>query len=133
MPTVNPFTNEVGELILDILDPPKITDHVPTPTVGEIAAITVEDEDAQIVMEGPAEETVGNGSTRTDIVELVEGHTPLDIVHWKIFTPGEKLFTVVIGELKVFMFAVPEINDHNPVPTDEAFAAIVAVEVTQIV
>ncbi len=61
VPIERPLTEEFGELTEVIVDPPVITLQVPTPDVGVFAASIAVVE--QMVVEGPALEMDGTGST----------------------------------------------------------------------
>lgn len=59
---------------------PLITDQKPVPAVGVLAAIVAVAE-AQSVWLGPATELEGNASRTIFTVDVVVGHTPLEMVH----------------------------------------------------
>ena len=63
-----------------------------------------------------------------------EAQTPLAIVHRKVaLVPAARPVTVVVGEEGEVMVAEPVIRDQVPVPTAGLLAAMVNVEVLQIV
>ncbi len=70
-----------GLVLLVITALPAITLHVPVPTDGMFAPKLVVFELAHNVCEGPAFERDGKSSRTMLTVEVVAGHTPLDIVH----------------------------------------------------
>ena len=61
----------VGLLIFPIVALPEITDQVPTPLVGVLAANVVVGFKTQSVWFGPANAILGAGSTKIVIVETV--------------------------------------------------------------
>ena len=66
----------------------------------------------QIVKSGPAEEMVGKSSLTTATVAIEGGQTPLEMVHWKIFTPTPNPVIPVEGESGDVMVPEPAIRDH---------------------
>ena len=78
---------------------PLITDQVPVPVVGVLAANVAFGEEIQTVWFGPALAMLVAGSTVIVIVELVLEQVPaLVIVHSKILVPKLKFVTVQIGK-----------------------------------
>ena len=61
----------------------------------------------------------------TSSVEL--GQLPPAIVQRNVFSPADKLLTVVVGSLALANVPLPEITDQVPVPEVGALAASVAV------
>lgn len=76
----------------------------------------------------PAAETVGGKSRIIATVEVDGGHVPLEIVHWKIFVPGDKPVTPEVANVGVVIAPPPEINVHKPLPTAGVLPAKVADE-----
>lgn len=66
------------------------------------------------------------------MVALVEGQTPLLMVHWKTFVPIAIAVTADVFNVGVVTVAPPEINVHKPVPITGVFPAS-TVAVAQIV
>ena len=61
------------------------------------------------------------------IASVLGVQVPLLIVHTKVFTPGVKPVTPLVGEVGVVTVAVPAVTVQNPVPITGVFAAKVAV------
>ena len=120
----------VGLLIFPIVALPEITDQVPTPLVGVLAANVVVGFKTHKVWFGPANAMLGAGSTVIVIVELVNGQAPpFVILHCKIFVPNNNPETVVVGLFTLLNVPEPEITDQVPVPLVGVFAANVALGV----
>lgn len=124
MPTPNPVTPLVFNVGVVIVAAPETTVQLPVPIPGKLpvnVALAT-----QTVCEAPAFEIVGGGFLIMATVEVVAGHTPLDIVHWNTFVPTDKKLIADVGELGDKTAPLPEIKDHVPVPTVAVFAAKVA-------
>jgi hypothetical protein len=57
-----------------------------------------------------------------DNVEEAAGHTPLEMVHARILTPGARPFTTAEALADAFTVPVPEITSHAAVPDDGVLA-----------
>ena len=125
---VKPVFGNVGEVINPV---PEINVQLPVPTAGILPPIVATV--AQTVWLTPALASVGFASCVIDIVEVVEGQTPLLIVHLKISTPTPNAVKPVVSSVGVVIVPVPPINVQLPVPIAAVFAAIVAVVLAQIV
>jgi hypothetical protein len=122
-----PVTPEVGEEGSAMAAVPEITDHIPVPKSGVFPASVVVD--PQMNWSGPASAVVR-------LWELVMITSSLDavqplalIVHRSVLLPAPIPVTPEAGEEGFVIVAVPEINDHIPVPNEGVFPASVAVEV----
>ena len=69
----------------------------------------------------------GGISRCTVRVDVDGGHTPLRIVHKKLFAPGDNPVTVAAGLFEFVIDAPPVSTFHCPVPTTGAFAEKVKV------
>ena len=109
---------------------PLIGNHVPVPIVGATAvSVGV---NPQKKMLGPA---LTGPTFATEVIESVEeldGQTPFEIVHCKIFVPVEILVKADNGEVGETIVPVPEISDQLPVPI-AGMLAVKVVLLTQIV
>ena len=79
----------------------------------------------QIVVLVPALAVVGKASTSIETVLVEAGHVPLEIVHIKIFVPGNNPETPEVYTVGVVIVPLPETSDHIPVPTTGEFPDIV--------
>lgn len=61
------------------------------------------------------------------MVEVVVPHTPLVILHSKIFNPSAKFVTVELASNELVITPLPEVIDHVPIPTVAALPASVVV------
>lgn len=128
IPNARPVTVDVGLFGLVIVPNPEITDHVPTPVVGVLAANVAFGELIQTVWLGPAVEILGAGSTMIVIVETVCGQAPLFVMlHCSTFVPSPTAVKLVVGLLILPIVALPEITDQVPTPLVGVFAAKVVV------
>jgi len=128
VPTERKSIDEVGEFGVLATPLPETKDHTPVPTVGAFAAIAVTDEaGGQTERFDPALETVGKLSRTIATVELEAAHTPLIILHLKMFVPTPNPVIVVLGEVGDVIVPDPETKIQLPVPTVGVFAFIVAV------
>jgi hypothetical protein len=99
-------------------------DHVPVPTRGTFPAIVVP-VTLQRFCTGPAFAIVGRAELVT-VTVLVEGEqVPLEMLHWKTYTPDTIPVTVVLKALGLVMAGVfgPLIIVQVPVPTAGLFPA----------
>ena len=71
---------------VEIVAVPLISDQVPIPSVGVIAASVADD--AQTVWLIPGSEGEGGRSRKIETESLTDGHTPFVTVHVKVFGPG---------------------------------------------
>ena len=113
----------VGEFTVP---PPEITDQVPVPVVGLVAASVALV--AQSVWGSPALAVLGLASTLIATVLVEAGQVPLETDHMKIFAPAVKPVTPDVAELGVLTLPFPETSNHEPVPTSGIFALKVVVE-----
>ena len=129
-PTLNPVTPDDGDDGVVTVAPPVTTVHVPVPTTGVFPARVAEVK--QTVWSIPAFDTVG-GVSRKMVMSSVEGvHTPLEMVHRKIFAPKLNPVTPEEGDAGVVTTPVPAMTVHAPVPTIGLFPASVAVVVHNV-
>jgi hypothetical protein len=129
-PRSSPFTEEVANVLFTTVDVPLRTDHKPIPTEG-IFPLRVAEE-AQSVWLIPAFAVVGRSSRVTETVDVEGGHTPLVMLHWKIFDP---ILNPLTGELFKLLFEsvdVPVKTDHDPTPIEGIFPFKVAVETQSV-
>jgi hypothetical protein len=82
---------------------------------------------AQTPLFGPASAVVGASSRVMLTVSLVVAQTPLEIIHSKVFAPTLKPVTPEVGEPGEVTAALPARTVQEPVPTDGALPANVAV------
>ena len=75
----------------------------------------------------PAFAGVGKSSRVTVIVEVLGAHTPLLIVHSKLFGPTARELTVGLLTVELFSKAVPFKTVQLPLPTEAAVAFNVVV------
>ena len=127
LPTTSPVTPEVESVGVVTVAVPDMTDHDPVPTVGafpaNVAVVTL-----HRFWSGPAAATVGMSATLITISSVDEAQDPLVIVHRSVAEdPGTSPVTPEVDKVGVVTVAVPEITDHDPVPTAGAFPASVAV------
>ena len=114
----------IGELGFVIVTTPETIAHTPVPTVGVLAESVADV--LHTDWSGPALAVVGNTSKLIVTVSLDDGHAPLEIVHCKMYVePDVSPVTVVVGELGLVIFAIPEIIVHTPVPIVGVLAASV--------
>ena len=59
--------------------------------------------------------------------EAEAAHGGLEMVHAKTFVPKPIPVIEVVGESEFVMVPLPEINDHDPIPTRAGLAFIVVV------
>ena len=71
---------------------------------------------------------VGNASIVMVTVSVDVGQVPFEIVHTKIFSPGNIPVSVLVGEFGFAMVPVPETSVHIPFPTTGIFPASVSLE-----
>ena len=129
-PTLNPVTPELGDVGVVKIPVPATTVHNPVPTVGVLPASVPEV--IQINWSIPAFDAVG-GVLRKIVMSSVEGvHTPLEMVHRKIFAPKLNPVTPEEGDVGVVTTPVPAMTVHAPVPTIGLFPASVAVVVHNV-
>jgi hypothetical protein len=115
----------LGNVVEVIVPLPETTVQLPLPTEGVFAfMVTVV---AHTVCEVPAFAMLGLVNCVTETVDVVGGHTPLDIVHWNIFVPKLSPVILVMSLVGVVMEPAPETSDHNPLPTMGVFPMSVAV------
>lgn len=105
-----------SKVVFVIVPCPVTNAQAPLPIVGELAAIVTFTLLIQIVWSAPALAVLGNGSTVIFTWSDDDGHVPLVIVHWKIFTPTVKPVTADVGEVGLIGVPVPETNVHIPLP-----------------
>jgi len=117
IPTAKPVTLLVSRVGVVIVPLPKITDHVPSPTMAVLPANIVEGELIHNVWFPPALEIVGTLSTCMLIVEVVTPQAPLTILHCKTFSPKAKFVTVELAAKEFVIVPLPEVTDHDPIPT----------------
>lgn len=129
VPAVKPVTGVVGESEFVIVPEPLISDQVPTPAVGVLAANVVDGVLMQSVWLGPALATLGTAFTTMLTDEEDDGQTPLEVVHSKTLVPVPNAVMPVVGESELVMLPAPESNVHVPLPAVVVFAAIVVVSV----
>jgi hypothetical protein len=128
VPSATAVTVVFGLFELVITALPLITDQVPTPEVGVLAANVVVGFKTQSVWLGPAFAILGAGFTIMVIVEFVNGHAPLLLMlHSKTFVPRLNPLTVVVGLFGLLNIPEPETTDHVPNPEVGVFAANVVV------
>ena len=131
-PMTSPVTAEVGDEGVVTVAVPEITDHIPVPTAGVFPASV-----AVVILHrfwsDPAAAVVG-GAAMLMTTSSVDGvQDPLDMVHLSVTDdPTTSPVTPEVDKVGVVTVAVPEITDHDPVPTAGAFPASVAVVVLQI-
>lgn len=121
-PPPRPVTEDVANVGVVIVPLPEITDHVPVPTSGVFPIRAKVGVLIQIDWLEPAFAIVGTLSTcmfRLDVLE----HTPLAIVHCKVFNPNPKPVTALVGELGFDIVPLPAITDHVPIPVVGVFPA----------
>ena len=117
----------VGESEFVIVPLPETNDHVPTPTEGVFAFITVAGEEIQSVCEVPAFATVGISSTVIATVDVLGAHGAFEMVQAKTLFPKPNPVIEVVGESELVIVPLPETNVHTPVPTPGVLAFIVVV------
>ncbi len=106
---------------------PVITDQVPVPVVGVLAANVAFGLEIQTVWLLPALAMLLAGSTIIVIVELVLEQVPADVIdHSKMFEPKERFVTVLFAANELVKIPVPVITDQVPVPVVGVLAANVA-------
>ena len=111
---------------MDVLGPLDIV-HAPVPTRGLFAANSAVPV-THIVWLLPAAEVVGTASTVIITDDALGVHTPLDIVHVKVYTPGPPAGVKTALYAEVLLNCVdkrlgPLVTVHAPVPTPGLFAA----------
>jgi len=124
-PLLKPVTGLFEEAGVVTEDVPVTTVHTPVPVIGVLALrVAVL---AHTVCTVPALETVGETSPIMVTVLADVGHTPLEIVHTKLFVPLLNPVTVLFGEAGFVTEDVPVTTVHKPVPVIGVLALSVAV------
>ena len=123
-PTPNPVINELGLLGETIVPDPPISDHVPVPAVGVLAAI-VALELMQTVWSGPAAAMDGKALVVivTFAVDDVQGKFEIDQV--RTVTPAVNPVSVVFATSELVITPGPETFIHLPTPAVGVFPASV--------
>ena len=106
---------------MSLNDPePVIRLHCPLPVNGTFA--NNESLPAHNVLSLPATAAVGIESTWITTVSNDDGHTPLDILHSKIFTGDVIPVTALVGEVVLETIPLPDNTDHTPFPVSGTLA-----------
>ena len=122
-PMVKPVTPELNAAGVVTTAVPAVTVHNPVPTTGLLPArvVTVV---LQRFWSTPALETSGAASTLMVTLLLVEGQTPLEIVHRKVdAAPGVSPVTPELNRVGVVTTPDPAVTVHAPVPGAGLFPA----------
>jgi hypothetical protein len=107
---------------LTIVPDPDTNDQAPVPKVGLTAEILVEPALIQSVWLLPGMAKGARLSTTMATVLEFEPHTPLLIVHLKIFVPVEDATKLLVGDVLLLNTPLPIITDQFPTPVVIVFA-----------
>lgn len=119
VPTLNPLTPGVAEVVDVRVPVPAVIVHIPDPIIGMFPFKTEAVE--QIVESNPALATVGKGSIIRLTESMEEGHVPFEMVQTNVFVPTVNPVTPEVGELGVVTDPPPEKTVQIPVPTIGVF------------
>ena len=115
----------LAELMLVIVAAPLTTVQVPVSPAAAAFAVIVKLLTPHWSLSTPALATVSGVVFVIVTLAFVLAQEPLVIVHCKVaLVPTGTPVTVVVGELRLVIVAVPDVTVHVPVPGEAAFAAI---------
>jgi len=127
VPKLKFVTVEFGASELVIIPVPLMTDQVPVPVVGVLAASVAFGELIQTVWFDPALAMLVAGSTIIVIVLVVDEQVPADVMlHCKTFVPSVRPVTVELGLVEEVITPPPVNTLQVPIPVVGVLAASVA-------
>jgi hypothetical protein len=130
-PGIRPVIVLLGELMLVTVPPPDMTDQVPIPTLGAVAA-RVGVEVTQTVWLGPALAIPGGSKVTMLMVGLLDTQIPFVVVHCKTVVPVVSPVIALLPDVGMVIVPLPDKMVQEPVPTEGLFPVNAAKgEVTQ--